>query len=173
MNTYECMYIIQANLSDDENDRSNRRIAEDIEKRDGAILDRERLGKKRLAYSIRKHDDGVYYLMYFELPAGQVTSLRAAFRMHPRLLRFLILRRDPEDVPKLQKRTPSPAEPEAAPVAPSGQEAPATAAAAEDAAEAAPEGPDGEPATGKPEVEPAPEEAPAGAGPDTEATKQE
>jgi len=107
LNTYECMYIIQANLSDDENDKANRRVVEEIEKRGGAILSRDRLGKKRLAYRIRNHDDGVYYLMYFELPPGEIAAVRGAYRMHPRLIRFLILRKASEDVPKLQKRTPS------------------------------------------------------------------
>jgi len=111
LNTYECMYIIQANLSDDENDKANRRVVEEIEKRGGAILSRDRLGKKRLAYRIRNHDDGVYYLMYFELPPGEVAAVRGAYRMHPRLLRFLILRKAREDVPKLQKRTPPAPEP--------------------------------------------------------------
>jgi small subunit ribosomal protein S6 len=116
LNTYECMYITQANLSDEENERVNRRIVEEIEKRGGSILDRERLGKKRLAYSIRKQDDGVYTLMYFQLPPGQVTSLRTAYRLHPRLLRYLILRKEAEDVPRLQKRAEAPqAESEAAP----------------------------------------------------------
>jgi small subunit ribosomal protein S6 len=127
LNTYECMYITQANLSDEENERVHRRIVEEIEKRGGSILDRERLGKKRLAYSIRKQDDGVYSLMYFQLPPGEITSLRTAYKLHPRLLRYLILRRDAEDVPKLQKHTAPPqGEPEAAPAVWMGdEEAPA------------------------------------------------
>ena len=107
MNAYECMYIIQPNLSDDETDTANARIAEEIEKRGGSVLQRERLGKKRLAYPIAKHDDGTYHLMYFELAPGEITALRAAYRLHPRLLRSLILRKEPEEVPKAHKRGPA------------------------------------------------------------------
>ena len=104
MNTYECMYIIQSNLSDDEADKANERIIEEIEKRGGSILQRERLGKKRLAYPVRKSDDGAYHLLYFELPPGEIASLRSAYRLHPRLLRMLILRKEREEIAKLQQR---------------------------------------------------------------------
>lgn len=98
------MYIIQTNLSDEETDKANDRIAEEIEKRGGAILERERIGKKRLAYPIRKSEDGAYYLMHFDLPPAEIGPLREAYRLHPRLLRFLILRKEGEEVAKLHKR---------------------------------------------------------------------
>jgi len=106
LNTYECMYIIQSNLSDDEMDRANQRVTEEIEKRGGVILQRERLGRKRLAYSIRRSDDGAYHLLYFELPPGEIASLRLAYRLHPRLLRMLILRREREEVVRPERRKP-------------------------------------------------------------------
>jgi len=115
LNTYECMYIIQTSLSDEESEKANGRMVEEIEKRGGSMLHRDRFGKKRLAYSIGKFDDGVYYLMYFELPANEISSLRQAYKMHNRLIRFLILRKEREDVPKPQKRTPPPAEAAGAP----------------------------------------------------------
>jgi len=157
LNTYECMYIIQTNLSDEEADKANARIAEEIEKRGGSVLHRERLGKKRLAYAIAKHDDGVYHLMHFELPPGEVTALRAAYRLHPRLLRSLILRREPEEVPKAHKR--GPARPEQAETAPETSQEEA-AGGEQDQAEA-------------PTAEPAAEEAPASSGPEPEPDKQE
>ena len=165
MNTYECMYILQTHLSDEETEKANRRIVEEIEKCGGTVVDRERLGKKRLAYSIRRQDDGVYHLMYFELPPGEVTSLRAAYRLHPRLLRFLILRKELEDVPKLQKRTPpEPEKPETVPGEGTEEEEPA---------EAAPQEPEAEPVTDEAEAEPRTEEAPAGAGLEAGPEKQE
>lgn len=174
MNTYECMYILQTNLSDDETQKANRRIVEEIEKRGGSMHQRDRLGKKRLAYRIGRHDDGVYHLMYFELPPDEIASLRAAYRLHPRLLRFMILRKEPEDVPKVQKRAPrEAAKQEAAP-----EKGPETApeedaAAAEKPAEAPSEAAEGEPEAAEPPAERSTEEAPAGAGPEAEPEKQE
>ena len=165
MNTYECMYLIQTNLSDDESEKANHRVIEEIEKRGGSLLRRDRLGKKRLAYNIGAHDMGVYYLMHFELPPAEVASLRAAYRMHPRLLRFLILRREFEETPKAQKGEPAPSA-EAVPAADG-------AAGAEARAEAGEGEPAAEPALDEPAVEPATEEAPAGAGPEAEPTRQE
>ena len=163
MNAYECMYIIQTNLSDDETDKTNARIAEEIEKRGGSVLQRERLGKKRLAYPIAKHDDGAYYLMYFELPPGEITGLRAACRLHPRLLRFLILRKEAEEIPKPHKR--GAARPEGAETTPeTTQEAPT--GGEEEQGEA--------PAT-EPEAkaEPTGEEAPAASGSEAVPDRQE
>ena len=170
MNTYECMYLIQANLSDDESEKANHRVIEEIEKRGGSLLRRDRLGKKRLAYNIGEHDMGVYYLMHFELPPAEVASLRAAYRMHPRLLRFLILRRDFEETLKAQKREPAAAfDEEAGDGTRAGDETEADEA---DDDEAFAEADEGEPADG-PAVESAAEEASAGSGPEAEPTRQE
>ncbi len=170
MNTYECMYLIQANLSDDESEKANHRVIEEIEKRGGSVLRRDRLGKKRLAYNIGEHDMGVYYLMHFELPPAEVASLRAAYRMHPRLLRFLILRRDFEETPKAQKREPAAASDEKAGDETQAGNGTQADEGADDKARA--EADEGEPAEG-PSVESAPEEAPAGGGPEAEPTRQE
>ncbi len=163
MNAYECMYIIQTNLSDEETDKANARIAEEIEKRGGSVVHRERLGKKRLAYPIAKHDDGTYHLMYFELPPGEITALRAAYRLHPRLLRSLILRKEPEEIPKPHKRGPARSEkaetaPETTQEEPTGGE--------QDQAEA----PTTEPEA---QAEPAAEQPPAPSGSEAEPDRQE
>jgi small subunit ribosomal protein S6 len=163
LNTYECMYIIQTNLSDEETDKANTRIAEEIEKRGGSVLHRDRLGRKRLAYSIAKHDDGIYYLMHFELPPGEISALRSAYRLHPRLLRSLILRKEPEEVPKAHKR--SAGRPETAEEAPGSEEEKPTGGEQDEAQAQAPE-----PET---QAEPAAEEAPAESGEAAEPEKQE
>jgi len=170
------MYIIQTNLSDDEADKANQRIAEEIEKRGGSILQRDRLGRKRLAYSIQKQDDGAYHLMHFELPPGEIAAVRLAYRLHPRLLRFLILRKEPEEIAKLQKRTREPERPPTdkpadiavAEQGAAGDETAKAESGPETGDDSAPEAPS-EQIPDKPEAEP----ASADAAPEPEPDKQE
>ena len=165
------MYIIQTNLSDDEVDKANGRIAEEIEKRGGSVLNRERLGKKRLAYPIAKHDDGTYHLMYFELPPGEIAGLRAAYRLHPRLLRFLILRKEHDEVPKGHKR--GPARPDKAETAPEGDEKEPTGGEKEHGEASAAESKVEAEASAEPEAESAAEEASEPSKAEAEPNRQE
>jgi small subunit ribosomal protein S6 len=167
LNTYESMYILQTNLSDEENQKANRRIVEEIEKRGGSMHHRERLGKKRLAYRIGKQDDGVYHLMYFELPPGEVASLRAAYKLHPRLLRIMILRKEPEDIPKLQKRGPKEAGRHDEEGSEAGDES------AEEKAGSADDEPEKDEGDSDADTPPDEEEAPAGDDEDVEPKEQE
>jgi small subunit ribosomal protein S6 len=49
----------------------------------------ERWGKRRLAYRVKKFEDGIYYLLYYEAPSPVVQELERRIRIEDKLLRFL------------------------------------------------------------------------------------
>ena len=99
----------------------------------------EKMGRRRLAYTVKKFNDGFYVLLVIDAPAALVTELERRLRVSEPVIKFLTVRMDEEDkrVAKIKKhrdahvkRSALPtASPEAAPVA----EAPVAEAAATEA----------------------------------------
>jgi small subunit ribosomal protein S6 len=100
----------------------------------GGTIDKvERLGKKRMAYEIRKQRDGHYVIVNAQLNSGGPIEVERNLRLNEQILRFMIIRTD-EPAPVVEEpvaetpATETPATPEAA------TEAPAPVAAAEEPA---------------------------------------
>jgi small subunit ribosomal protein S6 len=53
----------------------------------------ERWGKRRLAYPIKKKNQGDYTLFGFSVPTGFIKELETGFHLNPNLLRFLIAKK--------------------------------------------------------------------------------
>jgi len=91
---YEAMYIADPSLSEQEVEALTERLKSEIVEKGGEVVDLQHLGKKRLAYPIRKKKDGFYFLLYFRLGAGQVSELRTGYRLKDSILRFLIVKKE-------------------------------------------------------------------------------
>jgi small subunit ribosomal protein S6 len=99
----------------------------------------EDMGRRALAYPIKKQVQGHYYVYYVEMDPQQAHQVEEKVRHQEQLLRFLMVRRDVDEKAAPDKPAASPeraeAPPEQPPAAP--EEAPAPA----ETAEAAPEEP--------------------------------
>lgn len=148
MPNYELTYILrpleEANLT-----ATNERINTIVTNAGGEIVSRNDWGRRRLAYPIRKINDGYYSTLYVTLPGAAVRGVERLLQLNDDVQRYLVVRVDefrlptasaPEtpiaaaDVPGTTP--PSAAAPVAA-VVPAAQAAPE--AAAEPAAQTAPE----------------------------------
>jgi len=90
MKRYEVMYIVDP-ANEEGIDEVKKKVEGIITGREGAIVSFEKLGKKRLAYSIDKRQYGVYYLIDLKGDARIVQALDYFLRMSPIVLRFIIL----------------------------------------------------------------------------------
>ena len=76
-------------------DRENRFFDEDFEElRASGIESSETLGRKRLAYPIKKQNDGLYMLTHFEADSRSLKELNRVMNITEGLLRHLVVRRD-------------------------------------------------------------------------------
>jgi small subunit ribosomal protein S6 len=91
MNTYELLYIIGAQFTDDEIDTVRENVKKVIEKVGGKISRDENLGKIKLAYPIKKMRHGTYILLHVEVESEAVKSLDKEFRLHDDVLRHQIV----------------------------------------------------------------------------------
>jgi len=92
LGTYETLFITLPTLSDAEEATVVSGFAEIVSSQGGNLVCQDRLGRRRLAYPIKKFEDGVYNLFVFEGEAELVSELERRIRISDRVLRWLTVR---------------------------------------------------------------------------------
>lgn len=108
MNEYEGLFIINAAM-DSANIRKTVTDIQDILTREsGKIVSVEEWGRRKLAYLVKKHAEGHYLLVNFDLTPDKVSRVRGLFLLNEQILRFVLLRRVPRpavtDAPREEAR---------------------------------------------------------------------
>jgi small subunit ribosomal protein S6 len=133
--TYELMFIVRPDMADEDLDKLISNLETTVTSASGSIKSVDRMGKRRLAYMVRKFREGVYILMTIEGAGSVVHELERRLRVTEPVIKFLTVRIDEEQkrldkIKKLReakkKVSAQPAAAEAAPAAPA-EETPATA----------------------------------------------
>ena len=93
---YEMVFIADPTYTDEEVDELIKGYEQIVATAGGRSLKVERWGRRRLAYSIRHHEEGFYVLMTFECPPSLVKELDRRFRMNDRILRHMAVRVESE-----------------------------------------------------------------------------
>jgi small subunit ribosomal protein S6 len=93
---YEIVFIADPTYTDEEIDELIKGYEQIVTAAGGRSLKVERWGRRRLAYSIRHHEEGCYVLMTLECPASLVKELDRRFRMNDRILRHMAVRVESE-----------------------------------------------------------------------------
>jgi small subunit ribosomal protein S6 len=129
------MFIVRPDMSDEDLDRLVSTLEGQISTAGGTVKNIERMGKRRLAYLVRKFHEGIYVLFTIDSASGSVVrELERRLRVTEPVIKFLTVRVDEEQkrlekVKKLreahQKARPQAPAPAEAPA--SGAETPATA----------------------------------------------
>ena len=88
---YEGMYILSATLSEAARKKALDKITDSISEKGGEINKIFEMGRKRLAYPIRKKQEGYYFLLYFTTAPAVVPLLWQEYHLHEDLLRFMTL----------------------------------------------------------------------------------
>lgn len=91
MNTYELMYIIPSQSSDEDKEAMIAKVNGMIEKDGGKIESVERIGNKKLAYEIEKKRDGYYVLVNFTAEANVPNKLGSLLSITTGIMRFIIV----------------------------------------------------------------------------------
>lgn len=90
MQHYELMYIVDS-AADEGLDEVRQKIEGIITGREGVVLSYDKLGKKRLAYSIAKRQYGTYFLVNFKGNGKIVSALEYYLRLSPVVIRHILL----------------------------------------------------------------------------------
>lgn len=120
MNTYEALIIFKPILDVENVDAILNQFQKNVvEANQGKIVDIDRIGRKRLAYEIKKFKDGFLTLYILELPPEKVTDFKRACQLNDDVLRITLVRRDPRHIKEFSRERTSPQAAEA--TAPAGR----------------------------------------------------
>jgi len=94
---YETIFILNPDSATEVVDRVSGRCQEVIAKLEGKMLRAENWGKRRLAYTVRKHPKGIFVYLRYLGYGGMVHELERNLRMLDPVIKYLTVRMD-EDV---------------------------------------------------------------------------
>jgi small subunit ribosomal protein S6 len=124
---YEVMFIVRPDAAEEDVDKLIAGFSASVTGGGGAVKSVEKMGRRKLAYTVRKFNDGNYVLLTVEAGGAVVLELERRLRVTEQVIKFLTVRIDEEEkrLAKVKAQrgvrrsaTPASAPVAAAPVAP-------------------------------------------------------
>ena len=136
--TYEIMFIVRPDIDEADMDKLIETFSGYITDGGGLVKNSrtdQKMGRRRLAYTVGKYNDGFYVLLVVDAPAALIAEIERRLRVSENVIKFITVRMDEEDnrVAKIKAHRDSHVKRSALPqvnaeaVAASAEEAPATA----------------------------------------------
>ena len=103
--SYEIMFIVRPDVEEAELDKIVETFTGYITQGGGSVRSTEKMGRRRLAYTVQKFNDGFYLLLIVEAPASLITEIERRLRVSEQVIKFITVRTDEEDkrVAKIKK----------------------------------------------------------------------
>ncbi len=89
---YELMLIVRPEAEQEVVDTTIDRIENLIRQEGGTILDCEVLGRKRLAYEVKKHHEGIYVKINFQAPPASIARMKAHMQLSEDIILHMVVR---------------------------------------------------------------------------------
>jgi small subunit ribosomal protein S6 len=144
--TYEIMFIVRPDVEEADLDKLIEGFSANVTSGGGEVKSVEKMGRRRLAYTVRKFNDGFYVLLNVAAAGSLIAEIERRLRVSEQVIKFITVRMDEEEkrLAKVRAIRATKKKVSAMPVAPpppaaEAPAAPAPAAAPASAAPAAPE----------------------------------
>jgi small subunit ribosomal protein S6 len=131
--TYELMFIVRPDMVDEELNKLISTLESSVTSAGGTVKS-EIWGKRRLAYTVRKFNDGIFVLLIIDGTGAMVHEVERRLRVTEPVIKFITVRTDEElkRLDKIKKIRDARKKASAAPVTPvtpeaGGEPTPATA----------------------------------------------
>ena len=98
---YETMYILRPDIAEDEVSNHIEKYNKLLEELGGKLLDSQMRGKRRLAYQISKHREGIYVQLIHQGNGQHIFKIEKAMRLSEDVIRYLTIKQEgPLPTPK-------------------------------------------------------------------------
>src|SRR5437867_10350407 len=97
-NVYECMFLLDPNRVGGDVQGAAKQLHALLERNHAEVLASRPWDERRLAYPIKGHKKGLYYLTYFRSEGQNILNLEGDLHLNELVLRYLILHVDPKMV---------------------------------------------------------------------------
>ena len=91
---YETMYILRPDIAEDEVTNHIDKYNKLLEELGGKILDSQMRGKRRLAYQIAKHREGIYVQLSHQGDGQHIYKIEKAMRLSEDVIRYLTVKQE-------------------------------------------------------------------------------
>ncbi len=91
---YETMYILRPDIAEDEVTNHIDKYNKLLEEFGGAILDSQMRGKRRLAYQIAKHREGIYVQLSHQGDGQHIFKIEKAMRLSEDVIRYMTVKQE-------------------------------------------------------------------------------
>ena len=91
---YETMYILRPDIAEDEVTNHIDKYNKLLEEFGGTILDSQMRGKRRLAYQIAKHREGIYVQLSHQGDGQHIFKIEKAMRLSEDVIRYMTVKQD-------------------------------------------------------------------------------
>ncbi len=95
--TYEVMFIVRPDQSEEDIDKLISTMETNITNAGGTVKSAEKMGKRRLAYVVRKFADGFYILLNIEGSGELIKEIERRLRVTEQVIKFISVRTDVDD----------------------------------------------------------------------------
>jgi small subunit ribosomal protein S6 len=101
---YETGFVLSPTLSEEETVQFVQQMAEVVAQKKGRMVKQDIWGKRRLAFPIKRFQEGIYVFFTYE-GAGDVSAeLERRFKQTESVIRFMTVLRDPRDLTRRKKK---------------------------------------------------------------------
>ena len=91
---YETMYILRPDIAEDQVTNHIDKYNKLLEEFGGTILDSQMRGKRRLAYQIAKHREGIYVQLSHQGDGQHIFKIEKAMRLSEDVIRYMTVKQE-------------------------------------------------------------------------------
>jgi small subunit ribosomal protein S6 len=94
---YEVMFIVRPDVADEDLDKLIAGLEQTVSNGGGTVRSTEKMGRRKLAYLVRKFNEGNYVLMTIDADGGLIAELERRLRVSEPVIKFITVRMDEEE----------------------------------------------------------------------------
>jgi small subunit ribosomal protein S6 len=93
---YEVMFIVRPDATEEDLDKLIEGFSANVTAGNGEVQSVEKLGRRRLAYTVRKFNDGIYVLLTIGADGKLIAEVERRLRVTESVIKFITVRMDEE-----------------------------------------------------------------------------
>ena len=93
MNKYESIIIVNPKLNEKQQNEIENKYKKIINK-NGNVISIENIGKKKLAYEVKKNKAGIYIEINFTSEASFIEELERQYKIDENVIKFIVIRKE-------------------------------------------------------------------------------
>jgi small subunit ribosomal protein S6 len=94
---YEVMFIVRPDMAEEDLDKLIAGLDQTVTNGGGKLRSTEKLGRRKLAYTVRKFNDGNYVLLTIDADGVLIAELERRLRVSEPVIKFITVRMDEEE----------------------------------------------------------------------------